>query len=366
MPASDRAAGQARADRLQLLYKQSFPSNFVEVLIAAMMAKILWEQDQRIVIMMWLLAVVLSVGVRFLLFFFYFLKKPQGEAIFRWETPFLITLAITSLTWGLGPFYVVAPDSLSSQLVVMVFLMVACGVALSVYAAQRKCAVLASSLILAPYALYLLTSGEQIQILMGVSALLYLLSAYGAVSVLGRALDRSFTLTHRLAQAKESAEDRARLDALTGLLNRGTFDDSAGKYLDSLNGRKRQTTLIVLDIDHFKQVNDTFGHDIGDLALKHCAKVLKRGIKGSDLCARYGGEEFAILLPDTSLHDGCIVAEKLRLRLASEPVSVAGQSLVLTASFGVAEADCSLEDVYKRADKALYSAKRGGRNRVCK
>ena len=126
-------------------------------------------------------------------------------------------------------------------------------------------------------------------------------------------------------------------------------------------------SLLILDLDLFKSVNDRFGHDAGDAAIQHVANVCRRDMYDTDILARLGGEEFVLLLQDTRGEDAAIRAEHLRRRIEAAPLSVENAVLRITASIGVAEAEAGMSrftDLMKRADKALYDAKRAGRNRV--
>ena len=126
--------------------------------------------------------------------------------------------------------------------------------------------------------------------------------------------------------------------------------------------------MIMLDIDHFKQVNDTYGHPTGDSLLVGLATMMARTLRSGDVVARFGGEEFAILLPDTALPEGLNVAERLREAIEQYPFSVGGQPVRVTASLGVApllpERNDAFNACYRAADNALYQAKNDGRNCV--
>ena len=126
--------------------------------------------------------------------------------------------------------------------------------------------------------------------------------------------------------------------------------------------------LGVVDIDHFKRVNDTYGHLIGDEVLLLMSRLLRSSFRHHDRLYRFGGEEFVIVLPETALHEGEQVAEKLRQELAAVPFNSAGGDVIVTASFGVATLTLASQDssdpLLKRADRALYQSKRDGRNRV--
>jgi diguanylate cyclase (GGDEF)-like protein len=125
-------------------------------------------------------------------------------------------------------------------------------------------------------------------------------------------------------------------------------------------------TLVLVDIDHFKQVNDEHGHDVGDQALVQFVDELRRGLRDSDLLGRWGGEEFLLLLPQTRLEQGAALAERLRVRIANARLGLPVRELRLSGSFGVAEFSPGedLDQCLKRADEALYRAKALGRNRV--
>jgi two-component system cell cycle response regulator len=128
-------------------------------------------------------------------------------------------------------------------------------------------------------------------------------------------------------------------------------------------------SVLVLDIDYFKSINDTFGHDAGDDVLREFADRLKKSIRGIDLACRYGGEEFVVVMPDTDLGVATLVAERIRRRIAGErfPVEKGARALEVTISVGIAARmgpQDNAPQMLKRADEALYRAKRDGRNRV--
>jgi len=157
-------------------------------------------------------------------------------------------------------------------------------------------------------------------------------------------------------------------DELTGLYNRRYFDRHLALMLDKAREQERDMAVMLIDMDFFKAVNDTHGHDIGDGVLREFAQRLRRNIRGVDLACRFGGEEFVVLMPDTDFRQAQGVAERVRMSVAERPFELgAGLPLPVTVSVGVAlnESDAdSPEMILKRADVALYRAKREGRNRV--
>ena len=158
-------------------------------------------------------------------------------------------------------------------------------------------------------------------------------------------------------------------DALTGISNRKFFDIRLSEEIAAHNESGAPLSLLMIDIDHFKKFNDTYGHQLGDEVIKVVARLLKDGIKGRDAPARYGGEEFAVILPQTCLEDAATVAKHLCATLASRELKSmrTGKSFgTVTVSIGAAEyrQKDSISQFVQRADEALYQAKRRGRNRV--
>lgn len=160
---------------------------------------------------------------------------------------------------------------------------------------------------------------------------------------------------------------RSRHDSLTGLLNRRAMEEALAEQIQTSRISGEPFTVLMLDLDHFKSINDGFGHAVGDLALKHAATSLRRAMRAADRLARFGGEEFLVLLPSTRLSDGLELGERVRGDLAGAPLLHAGIKIPLSASIGVAEWAGRPEDITRllvRADLALYRAKQQGRDRV--
>jgi diguanylate cyclase (GGDEF)-like protein/PAS domain S-box-containing protein len=160
--------------------------------------------------------------------------------------------------------------------------------------------------------------------------------------------------------------DAALTDPLTGLHNRRGLEGRAEAIHFRPGGAPVSQVWIMADIDHFKRVNDTYGHEAGDEVLKAVADALRSTARGADLVARFGGEEFVLVLPDTSAELAVRIAERLRLAIEALSTDFGGQLIRVTASFGIAQraAQDSQLEVLERADAALYSSKKDGRNRV--
>ena len=190
-----------------------------------------------------------------------------------------------------------------------------------------------------------------------------------------RHLLRSFNRVTRLSdgyqqtliETNEYLNQVARLDPLTGMANRRDMMTKLSNELKRSERYDHPVSTILLDIDHFKKVNDTYGHGVGDRVLIALAKILNSGIRETDSAARWGGEEFLICLPHTSPEDAEKVAEKLRRTIAENWIINEEEQIGITISAGVAEykRQSSMDDLIRAADDALYEAKEQGRNRVC-
>lgn len=166
------------------------------------------------------------------------------------------------------------------------------------------------------------------------------------------------------------ALDNAAHDALTGLFNRRYFDRRLREEVAHARRHKRPFSIVMLDLDHFKLVNDTYGHEDGDRVLRHFAEVIQAQLREDDVPCRYGGEEFVLLLRGTTGMAARIVANRLKANLAAKPIRLGPRDELrhITFSAGVSAADdrnaYDADDIVSRADKGLYRAKRAGRNRV--
>ncbi|MGQ0734946.1 MAG: diguanylate cyclase [Acidobacteriota bacterium] len=170
------------------------------------------------------------------------------------------------------------------------------------------------------------------------------------------------------AQLFQEVKENGWRDSLTGCMTR----THAAEAIDAELRRARRTqlpiSLMLLDLDRFKHINDHYGHLCGDAVLAAVGQRMREALRGSDLKCRYGGEEFVVLLPETPLHGARLAAESLRRQIADTTIPWAGETVRITASIGVAQAavgEISLQSLLARADKALYRAKQDGRNRVC-
>ena len=185
-------------------------------------------------------------------------------------------------------------------------------------------------------------------------------------------LSRQSAITINRANSYSKILQYATIDALTNLNNRRQFELRLKQEIATTKRQNNPLCAMMIDIDFFKKVNDTYGHASGDAVLRGVASMIKSALRESDIPARYGGEEFAILLPYTHIDEAKIVGERLRKTVESNPITINLEdsdvkSIKVTISMGLAEFNKTEtgEELFERADKALYDAKEGGRNRVC-
>ena len=171
-----------------------------------------------------------------------------------------------------------------------------------------------------------------------------------------------------VSDKQASLQRLATTDALTGLVNRRQCHETLGKELSRLRRTGQSAALMMIDLDHFKRINDSLGHAAGDCVLQHFAGIARPLMREVDTVARIGGEEFVILLPDTGIDAARLVAERLRHSIDVSPALFDAREVAITASIGVVAIhaqDDTPDVIFRRADAVLYAAKHGGRNRVC-
>lgn len=171
-----------------------------------------------------------------------------------------------------------------------------------------------------------------------------------------------------LEEANQKLNYMSNHDPLTGLLNRRSFQIHAQQKMEIINQYNKEASLMLIDIDYFKNINDEFGHPIGDIILKEVSNILLENIKDIDLATRWGGEEFLILLLKTSINDAYVLANKIRVTIEKKIIIIDTFKISITASFGITQLkgnfSNSFDASYKLVDKALYQAKKQGRNQV--
>jgi diguanylate cyclase (GGDEF)-like protein len=357
---------RVRADLVGLLYEQVPLSSAISALVATVLCAVLWGMTRHGMLLGWWAAVVGLGAARAGLAFAY-RRRPDERDVRGWERRFLVTLVATGATWGVGGWLIMPPEEIEYQAVVYFFLMGIVGGAVANYSAHVVGVMTNATLIFLPSTIAFALQENALTRAMAFGSVVYLVGAYRAARALSASFRHSHKLTYELQIARESAEKQARTDELTQMRNRRDFHELGEVALAQARRYNDPLALISLDIDHFKKVNDTWGHATGDETLRLVALIIGRMVRTSDIAARIGGEEFAIVLPRASAEQAAAMAERLRAAMEKAPLYHDNGELHFTASFGVAlrtaETD-SLDRLLAEADKALYEAKEGGRNRV--
>ncbi len=198
---------------------------------------------------------------------------------------------------------------------------------------------------------------------------LYLAGQVAQIIEKSRLYQKIIDLNKNLQDAYQQLQERASRDSLTGVLNRGAILEHFSQQLQHARTNQLNLAVIMLDIDHFKRLNDTYGHVNGDIVLRNVASILREGTPAPGRCGRYGGEEFLLVLSEEVAERASEVAEKIRKTLAESFVNLDGTPVQVTASLGVAQLreqpQASTTELIELADSRLYLAKQNGRNQVC-
>lgn len=358
---------QVRTDQLHLLFKQSFLATFGSLGGALVLSWLQRDLGNHSVITPWLITLGVASTIRVALFWVYNRCPPEQRTPARWEGVYWATLVLVAGIWGIGAFLLTSSNHLLSQVITLFFAVGMAGSAISAYSAYRFMTLIAVSLVLMPITLWLLTEPGIEQRLLALTTLTFSAFVVRTTRDLSGALESLFQLRRELEIEHRIASNAARTDELTGLNNLRAFKEQAETMFAYTQRYGVPLCALLVDIDHFKKINDTLGHAAGDQVLKTVVKHLKSALREADLIGRLGGEEFGILLAGTDLHDALQTAEKLRLAVQALEVPINGARLHVTISVGVAQAGTACADITSllaQADAAMYYAKSNGRNRV--
>lgn len=357
-------AEQVRTDRLQQLFRQSITAVFGSYLAAVMLCWLCWDRFEHSVVLVWLALLTGSTLLRIALFVAYVRSDESKRTPQRWERKYWITLVLSASIWGGGALAVMPADDLLSQALVMLFTVGMSVSAVSCYSAYRDMTLVSIGLVLLPCTAWLLLQPSQLQVGMALCILVFAAFVARATHKMSQALETAFRLTREMEQANSISTRAAQTDELTGLKSRRAFFEHAQQLYNECRANRLELCAVMLDMDHFKHINDTYGHQVGDQVLRQMGMVINSSFRATDIHGRLGGEEFAILLPNTSIEVATEIAEELIQTIGGlmiEPVNC------VTASLGVASTQAGHKDLHglmNNADQALYRAKALGRNQV--
>ena len=354
-----------RIEKIKLLYLHSLTPIILSAVAGLFLVAALWHSANHQHLLIWLGVTFVFACARTWLMSQFKRKNPQGSAVLKWEKPYSISLMAVFLVWSIGLICIMPRHNLSAVFILNTFSIGLAGAAISWYSPLRYLQMATISLALIPMIIVLLTLGHEETFWVGIAACCMYVSCMITSVLLQKTFNGNLELAYDLEQAKKQAENLARTDALTGLNNRRAFFDKAEPLFAYCKRNQQPISAVMLDIDHFKKINDSYGHAAGDIALRNLAQLIKTHLRDSDIPCRFGGEEFVVLLPNTSITEAVEMANLLKKRMLESTIALADENaLSLTASFGIAENGETVEDLLNHADKAMYAAKNYGRNHV--
>lgn len=366
-PAAGTLDAHIRAEQVRLVFHQAPVAQVLSLIAAAVIVYALWDVGNRTRLIIWFGVVMAVTVARLALSAEFRRRNPGPDRMQWWEQAFILSLASICLAWGAGGWLIMPRQSLVHQAIVYFFLMGIAGGAVATYAAHAMASAMAICALMLPATIGFALENVLELRAMALGGLLYLAAALRSTRGFGFFLHRTFQLSHELHLAYERARDLSRTDELTGLANRRAFLEQGASALDQALRYGRSLTLVMFDIDHFKRINDTHGHQAGDAVLRAVAERVRRAARAADISGRLGGEEFALLLPETAAPAAVNLAERLRRDVGNLSVFHDGIVMRFTCSFGIAEHSGRMERLgalLAAADKALYQAKANGRDRV--
>jgi diguanylate cyclase (GGDEF)-like protein len=354
-----------RIEKIKLLYSNSLIPIILSAVASFFLVAALWPSADRTQLLIWLSITNLLAVMRIALLAQFKRVNPQDEDILKWEAIYSVTLLMVFLSWSLGLIWIMPRDNLAAVFILNTFSIGLAGAAISWYSPLRYLQMATISVALLPMIVVLFTLNNEQTFWVGIAACCMYVSCVLTSVSLQKTFTGNLELAYDLEKARSQAENLSHTDALTGLNNRRAFFDKAQLLFDLSKRNQQAISALMLDIDYFKKINDSYGHAVGDVALSGLARLLKCNLRETDLLCRFGGEEFVALLPNTNVKQAEDIANLLKNEMMNTTVVVTQDGvLTLTASFGVSDVGDTLEDLLSHADKAMYRAKNGGRNTV--
>ncbi|MDJ0927084.1 MAG: GGDEF domain-containing protein [Gammaproteobacteria bacterium] len=356
-----------RREQLRLLFSNSTIALVGTMLCAVAMVILLWPVTPLTNLLVWLGALGLLTLARLVLQQRYGAVAGNLEDPTIWEQAALGGILASGFLWGAVSIWLYPLDSPDHQTYIAFVLAGISAGAVTVYSPLQAGFLLFAAPALSPYLMRLLTGGTtQDQVLAGMGAL-FLLMLHRIASETGRNLRSLLELQTQNARLTHALHHQATHDSLVNLVNHGEFQRRLERLVNKSSAPHVDFSVIFIDLDLFKDVNDTGGHGAGDAMLKEVAEVLCMHTRSRDTAARVGGDEFALLLENCAGEKALQIAEHVRRDIASVRLDYEGKIYTLGASIGVTYGQTGLQSangVLKAADAACYAAKESGRNRV--
>ena len=353
-----------RQKKLQLIYGQSWLAIPVSLAIAGLAAAIVKDYVSMTMIIAWLLVHTAVASGRGILFIKYNLYSQATYDGIGPERVFFLTLLLPVSLWGIGSVLLAMGAPVENQIAIYLILLGLAAGSVSAYYPFPYIVITVLAIELLPMTLMFLVSGGVLQIQVALVTLTFFAISIRASLLQAATLDENYSLNALLTNSNREMTMLATTDFLTGIGNRRYFLTAAEAQLRFCMRHGLPVSLLLLDLDNFKQINDTYGHQMGDLVLQQAAKAIQTSLRTSELSARFGGEEFIVLLPATDVKGAMVVAEKIRSNMEGSTFGDSLQRIRVTTSIGVTGGNVSIEQMIAAADTALYRAKNEGRNRV--
>ncbi len=356
---------EVAVDKIRMLHREASHSLGGSLLAGVLWVCAVWGTASHVLLVAWLAIFALAMMARLALVLRYRRRTADPDAMTIWFRGYALTVLVSSLMWGFGAPLLMRDAPLLQVLVTFAFLIGLAGASLVAYGLFPRFTLLVIGLLLLPVELLLFFSGDTVARWACLAGVLFALSTSRGVYAYGARMDESVRQTHRLREANRIAQWHAETDVLTGLNNRRAFTAAARALMQLAAREDSRVAILVIDLDHFKDINDGHGHSVGDAMLAHVADLMRAALRRSDICGRLGGDEFAVLLPNATSDAAHAVAEKIRALAMQTTVPLDGLEVSVCLSIGIA---CGtgegFDALLARADHAMYEAKRMGPNRI--
>ncbi len=374
-PSSDSQDPGILVPQIAQSFRQLSISLIVNLAVGLILAAVLWGAVPTSVLLTWAGLLIAVTGARFLSFRAFRNASPRNASdLAVWTKYFLAGACAAGMVWGLSGILLFDRSSFPHQVVLAFVLGGMVAGAVPLLSPVRHAYWCFAIPVMVPISIRMMLAGDRIHLVMGLMMVIFSLAMLATSALVHRLFRDAEKLRRELyssIEVEQALEYLVRLDSLTGIPNRRLFEEELGKEWARAKRNNAPVSLIMVDIDHFKEYNDHYGHPAGDLCLVDVAQAMHHTLsRPGDVVARIGGEEFAFLLPQTDLNGAISVAEQIRerilaLNLPHEASPVASQ---VTLSFGVSSSELasvsSPADLIRTSDIALYEAKRCGRNQI--
>ncbi|MES9993831.1 MAG: GGDEF domain-containing protein [Candidatus Thiodiazotropha sp.] len=355
------------AECVRVVYRNRVRSLFSVFLVSLLPLAIGWPEQTRTItfILVSLLWIYTFVNL-FLCRRFDKSDLPDQKTVF-WGRLFYSQLVILAILFNALFYYLNSHDVADALLYSIAITTGFSAGAVSAFHQLKWAGPLFVFFMIVPQLIYHATHQTTASIILAIMLVLFLI--YMAIISLEqhRHWIKTLAISFELEAAKQEAERMARTDILTGLYNRRAFYETAPIFLGNAKRHKHPVAIVMMDIDNFKQINDTLGHSAGDIVLEEVAAILKNSVRESDIVGRMGGEEFAFLLSETDLDSAFQTIERLREDIQAIDFSKYDLDIRITSSFGIVSCEEhreSIDELLKKADASLYEAKNLGKNRT--